>query len=387
MHVEKRGEGQKKRYRSRPVFQGKRLTGTQWLNSRELSLQHGIRLLRKAEAEAGNVELTLDFENCTLSEVIEWQKEYYTSRVGIRLTQDSSGVYCTKLDNCLVWKDSEVVQARDINSNHINRLIQALKKSHLGDDKNRKNFKREVQQLKQMLTRYYGYAGIKRENPVLSEHNEMAEIAGRNEEDETQAMTIGELKGFLQELQTITQPHQTIYYDLAVVMSFAGLRRGEALGLKRQDLNVERGTLAIQRQVVYTNKNGPLVKTKLKTRSSRRTIRVGEKVINTLLRLSGSAVKSNNGLLFHTGSKFLPKNTIRSLWGLAFKQSGLSLSGTHTARKAFATNQIFVGVPLADVSLQLGHTDPEITMKHYLDREKAVGPDGARMLEDAFNQI
>ena len=65
------------------------------------------------------------------------------------------------------------------------------------------------------------------------------------------------------------------YIELAT-----GLRRGELLGLKWEDLDLEQGTLRVQRQIARIN--GEVVEAPLKTKNSYRTISLGADAIGIL---------------------------------------------------------------------------------------------------------
>ena len=58
------------------------------------------------------------------------------------------------------------------------------------------------------------------------------------------------------------------YVELAI-----GLRRGKLLGLKWEDIDLERGTIQVRRQIAQIN--GEVVEAPLKTKNSYRSVSIG----------------------------------------------------------------------------------------------------------------
>ena len=69
-------------------------------------------------------------------------------------------------------------------------------------------------------------------------------------------------------------------FEMYYIELATGLRRGELLGLKWEDLDLEQGTLRVQRQIARIN--GEVVEAPLKTKNSYRTISLGADAIGIL---------------------------------------------------------------------------------------------------------
>lgn len=85
---------------------------------------------------------------------------------------------------------------------------------------------------------------------------------------------VEQLASFLREAKE-SGVFEMYYIELAT-----GLRRGELLGLKWEDLDLEQCTLRVQRQV--SRINGEVVEAPLKTKNSYRTISLGEDAVGIL---------------------------------------------------------------------------------------------------------
>ena len=94
------------------------------------------------------------------------------------------------------------------------------------------------------------------------------------EHREMKTLPVEQLASFLREAKE-SGVFEMYYIELAT-----GLRRGELLGLKWEDLDLEQGTLRVQRQV--SRINGEVVEAPLKTKNSYRTISLGEDAVGIL---------------------------------------------------------------------------------------------------------
>ena len=79
---------------------------------------------------------------------------------------------------------------------------------------------------------------------------------------------------FLQEAKA-TGVYEMYYIELAT-----GLRRGELLGLKWQDIDWKNGIIKVRRQVARVD--GEIVKTPLKTKNSYRAVSISPQAIEVL---------------------------------------------------------------------------------------------------------
>ena len=84
------------------------------------------------------------------------------------------------------------------------------------------------------------------------------------EHKEMKTLTVDQLSTFFQEAKD-SGVYELYYLDLAT-----GLRRGELLGLKWADVDLDRGALKIQRAI--SRQNGKVVEATLKTKNAYRTL-------------------------------------------------------------------------------------------------------------------
>ncbi|MFJ8308765.1 MULTISPECIES: tyrosine-type recombinase/integrase [unclassified Streptomyces] len=160
-----------------------------------------------------------------------------------------------------------------------------------------------------------------------------------------------------------------------VVLAGSGLRIGELLGLKVSDIDFKNGTIRVERQRLQSGLIGPP-----KTGKSRRTVPVGEVVIDALL--AHLAARPSKEWLF-TMEEYEPLNYRRwkTEWNCARKELQkaenkaaerqrrkpveLPHMTTHDLRHFFASALIAGGASVKQVQLVLGHASAVITLRTY----------------------
>lgn len=186
---------------------------------------------------------------------------------------------------------------------------------------------------------------------------------------ERRALTHAEARRFLKEAES------DIYHPLWLLYLSTGLRRGEGLGLRWRDLDLDRGLLSVRQQVVLAGKPAqPTIQTP-KSKAALRTIEIDDALIIALEshRETQAAVKAHarhwwdHGLVFCTrhGRPHNPNNVLGS-FAVIREKAGLGDDVTvHVLRHTHATHLILAGVPIPEVSKRLGHARVSTTMDLY----------------------
>ena len=152
-----------------------------------------------------------------------------------------------------------------------------------------------------------------------------------------------------------------------------GLRRGEITALRWSDIDLASGRIDIVRSGQWIA--GQWIETQPKTRSGRRTIYVGEQGIRLLrrqkalvaqLKLQAGPAWQEHGLVFPgpNGQPLSPSRVAAAVQRLC-KASGVPPLRHHSLRHASASLALLAGVPLTEVSRQLGHANVSITARVY----------------------
>ncbi len=179
-------------------------------------------------------------------------------------------------------------------------------------------------------------------------------------------------------------------YVLAVT---TGLRQGELLGLKWEDVDLEAGTLKVRRTLA-TAKGGPQL-TAPKTKSSRRTVRLTQSTVNALkshlkrqlgeIDRAGSLWREN-GLIFasETGDPLDRRNVTTHRFKPLLKRAGLPQIRFHDLRHTCATLLLGRNVNPKIVSEMLGHATIAITLDTYSHVLPNMQSEAAKAMEDAL---
>ena len=169
-----------------------------------------------------------------------------------------------------------------------------------------------------------------------------------------------------------------------------GLRRGEALALTWEDIDLTNQTLTVRRSLSIVGRE--LRFQEPKTESSRRTIAVGPATIASLKahrqdqterRLAAESWDDEMDLVFsgNSGQPIRPDYVTKRLKRLVH-DAGLEWIRVHGLRHTMASLALQSGTDIATVSQRLGHSNTHVTARIYLhgseetDRQAAAALDG-----------
>lgn len=173
------------------------------------------------------------------------------------------------------------------------------------------------------------------------------------------------------------------------VMLGTSARIGEVLAIRRRDIDVASATPSIRiTGTIVSHRGEPTMRQDHpKTAKSRRTVAIpsftAEAVRRRLARLDDASL---DALLFcsREGTPLTTNNVRRQLRHV-LDLAGIEGVTPHMFRRTVATaisNE--AGVDLA--AELLGHTDPKITIQHYIRRNEMVDPRTAELLDRAFGK-
>ena len=191
------------------------------------------------------------------------------------------------------------------------------------------------------------------------------------EHREMKTLPVEQLASFLREAKE-SGVFEMYYIELAT-----GLRRGELLGLKWEDLDLEQGTLRVQRQV--SRINGEVVEAPLKTKNSYRTISLGEDAVGILKKQKKKCGDSEYVFPSPTGGPISPDSVIQMLHRV-LKRAGLPKVRFHDLRHTFATVALQNGVDIKTVSGMLGHYSAGFTLDTYAHVTTAAQREAAKTM-------
>ena len=176
------------------------------------------------------------------------------------------------------------------------------------------------------------------------------------EHREMKTLPVEQLQSFLREAKD-SGVFELYYLELAT-----GLRRGELLGLKWEDIDLEHGDLRVRRQIARIN--GKVVEAPLKTKNAYRTLPLAEDTISILNEQKKKVGSSPWVFPSATGGPISPDSVLHMLHRVLIR-AGLPEVRFHDLRHSFATLALQNGVDIKTVSGMLGHFSAGFTLDTY----------------------
>lgn len=184
------------------------------------------------------------------------------------------------------------------------------------------------------------------------------------------------------------------YYPVFALAILTGLRRGELLALRWQDVDLERGELTVRQTLI--DRNGRLEFSTPKTHRSRRSVALPDSAVALLRqhkarqnqeRLTAGEAWAALDLVFATelGKPLHPRNLFRAFRQIT-KQAGVPVIRFHDLRHSHATLLFAAGTHPKVVSERLGHATISITLDTYSHVLPGMQKDAVTQLDALFNQ-
>lgn len=213
--------------------------------------------------------------------------------------------------------------------------------------------------------------------------------APRPTPEEMRPLSESEARTFLDAASEASDRFEPLY----VLAITTGLRRGELLGLRWDDVDLERGTLRVGRALVREGGRHTLGETK--TRRGRRQVNLTPRTVAALRahrkrqleeRMKYAGPHKDNGLIFatSTGAPVSPENLVKRSFKPLLKRAGLPDIRFHDLRHTCATLLLGRGVHPKLVQELLGHATIAMTLDTYSHYLPSMGDQASGAMGDAF---
>jgi integrase len=182
-------------------------------------------------------------------------------------------------------------------------------------------------------------------------------------------------------------------YAAFVLLIFYGLRRGEALGLRWEDIDLDAGTIRIRQQLQRIR--GELLQAPVKTSAGKRDLPLLD-AVREALKLQGDRLVSyqaemgsawqETGLVFttRTGHPVEPRNLVRSFRRIC-DSNDIRVIKVHHLRHTVGSLLKDLRVPARDAQTILGHTRISTTLEIYTDTDEQARRDALTRLHDLLD--
>lgn len=162
-----------------------------------------------------------------------------------------------------------------------------------------------------------------------------------NKEDkEVRAMTIEEQQKFTNYLMSMPislEPYKNVF----LFQMFLGLRIGEALALKKTDINLQKNIVSVRRTLTVDKDKNLIVGNKTKTYSGKRDIPIPEFIRDSIIEQMKEADNNKDNLLFTSKNNTLVfTNNVNYRLKRILKAMGIEGISSHSLRHTFGTRCI-----------------------------------------------
>lgn len=182
------------------------------------------------------------------------------------------------------------------------------------------------------------------------------------------------------------QAQKEDFYEMFVLDLATGLRRGEVVGLQWKDIDFEKGTLSITKQIRYVK--GKLVIAPPKTKASERTIILPPPILEMLAEYRNTV---NSVWLFPSPVKKedVPRDPSACRKALAriLKRAECEHVPFHAMRHTFASNAFHYGMDVKTLACTIGHESVETTLNVYAHSSEQMKRDAAKKIDEAIGTV
>jgi integrase len=200
-----------------------------------------------------------------------------------------------------------------------------------------------------------------------------------------------QLERFLETTYELFAKDKFQIYALFRLLAFSGMRRGELLALKWDDLNFSNGEIRINK-ALSDDIDGRIILSSPKSKASKRIVKIDGTTLSILRTLQSIQAEkllkhglSSAGYIFTADNLQDHVNLVKPRkWAeTIIRESGLPKIKIHGFRHTYATLAVQAGMNVKQLQYQLGHEDVQTTLQVYA----AVTQDMKDTTADIFTSL
>jgi len=208
-----------------------------------------------------------------------------------------------------------------------------------------------------------------------------------------------------EEQKAIEQECKNHRWGIIIVLDlYSGMRQGEILALKWNDIDFKKNTIKINKQLSRLKNFDDSIpeKTVLAiqpyTKNNHdRIISVSPAIIEKLKeyqeaeqaikKLWGKAYQDSNLVFCREDGYFVEPKTFQDFFKRVLKNASISNGNVHACRHTFATRALEAGIPVKVVSQILGHSNIQITLDTYIHVLPELQEEAMQIISDKFLDV
>ena len=198
---------------------------------------------------------------------------------------------------------------------------------------------------------------------------------------EKQVLTKDLLETFMKLIEGDEEWYEFFYTEI-----ITGMRQGEIVGLQWKDVDFEKGTLSITKQIRYVK--GKLLIAPSKTKASERTIVLPPPILEMLAEYRKAV---NSIWLFPSPVKDedVPRDpsACRKAFARILKRAECEHVPFHAMRHTFASNAFHYGMDVKTLASTIGHESVETTLNVYAHSSEQMKLDAAKKIDEAIGTV
>ena len=190
----------------------------------------------------------------------------------------------------------------------------------------------------------------------------------------------------LSDLRDYCREHWDVHERCIWLISYTGMRIGEAVALKAEDIDLEQMTITVRRRETRGDEQGRprlVVKEGAKTQAGIRTIALPGAIADDVKDIVRRAEAQSWEYLFcqRNGQRLSAEAMRRRLREIEIDELGMeTVRPPHKLRKTVASILCDSGMDDKQITAQLGHTDIQTTHQYY-DKDRSTVADRVRILD------
>lgn len=203
-------------------------------------------------------------------------------------------------------------------------------------------------------------------NPARQARPAKAETPRETERDTTRALTKAEREQLIAWASYVPQAVKQDVVDVLAWMAGTGVRIGEALGQRWEDVNLDTGVTIVRGTKSAASVRTITLPAWLRDRMVHRAKMHG--TVGVVFHSPGDPNKSAQP----SRERQRDRRNVQRIMRKVFDDAGFEWATPHSLRRTVASLADEAGAPIQSIARHLGHADPSMTMRVYLDRSQAA---------------